>query len=765
MFKDELDDIYVNAKAAERDRTGKAERLKSMITDQKATYRVLVFVDTASGRQKRVAEDIESVYHATMICCTNKKVNLGDEAIASRFLNFVISRADCDLFDMLGIKNSLDDQDRQITDDASKMWMVKQSLVAIACALIDGEVLPEPSMDVFDVLNARMLAYLQHQGVNTKEIRGAQMTKRLARVYVILNGLIMLYDRPGAKYENKEFEISQLMDLIPFLYCTKQIALLAITQTSEIYVHPVRMITIKGAFKYCKYPWSPIVSVEDLFKKDSRRVIDWRRHGEGDGIMIDPNYVRLTGSYRDEILTGVSEATDPHVGANEVDVEFAAMTHQFIRVKPFVKIEKRWIDAVPDYDVNVFVLKREDHEQSLQVVIRNYTDNEVYIATEVLLRYKEDLMIEAFAHCIHDGFRPQEFILGTQLRDQHPLFPQKTHIYTGIFQTLIVDRELIQYYSMGPSFYMPDHAYTTPSVRKMILHSRLDPDHADEKYDTRRNKRTKAVEQITQDLDDWGCDKHHYRACVKGLASASIGRQSKVYSTTRQAMMRKRAASRLGGEAMRDIMVDYPLSLKEEANRQIRSQKNARDFDAGAAYREEAHKQEMEAHEAMPFMRRMQTQRPSKFGFQGKFGDKRKRRRPRVIRHVEIVDENVVDDELFESPVLDPSELSRAYIESLATEERARDDASSSGFTSAPRDDDGEDLDSSGRAEKQRKTPSPTGIRMEGFSLTLDGEDTLYGEDDDGEDTLVGGKKVLLSSESNSAHDAVLRALEQQGYE
>ncbi len=124
IFKDELEDIYVSAKAAERDRSGKAERAKSMLTDQKCTYRVLVFVESGNGRQKRVAEDIESLFHATMICCTNKRVNLGDEALASRFLNFVISRADCDLFEMLGIANSLDDQDKQASDDWKHMWMV-----------------------------------------------------------------------------------------------------------------------------------------------------------------------------------------------------------------------------------------------------------------------------------------------------------------------------------------------------------------------------------------------------------------------------------------------------------------------------------------------------------------------------------------------------------------------------------------------------------------------------------------------------------------
>lgn len=54
VFKDEVEDIIVSQKAAERDKTGKAEREKSIMTDQKATYTVLIYTETkANGRQKR----------------------------------------------------------------------------------------------------------------------------------------------------------------------------------------------------------------------------------------------------------------------------------------------------------------------------------------------------------------------------------------------------------------------------------------------------------------------------------------------------------------------------------------------------------------------------------------------------------------------------------------------------------------------------------------------------------------------------------------
>lgn len=160
-----------------------------------------------------------------------------------------------DLYEYLGINERLDDLDKQRNQDFVKMLQVKQCLLAITMALIDAGALPEPSMDVYDTLLSRMLAFMHQQGMNTSAVRGAQMTKRLARVYIILNAIINLYDRPGAKYAKRDFELWQLADLIPYLYCTKQIALFAITQTGEIYVHPLQAIVVKSAFSVSRFPY------------------------------------------------------------------------------------------------------------------------------------------------------------------------------------------------------------------------------------------------------------------------------------------------------------------------------------------------------------------------------------------------------------------------------------------------------------------------------------------------------------------------------
>ena len=114
-----------------------------------------------------------------------------------------------------------------------------------------------------------MLAYFKEQGVNTNAIRKVDMVRRVATMYVVLNGLICLYDNPGAKHAGKEFEMSQLMDLIPYLYCTKQIAIFTMTQTEEVFLNPLRSAVLRGVMALAKLPYVRGKTIEEYFKVSS----------------------------------------------------------------------------------------------------------------------------------------------------------------------------------------------------------------------------------------------------------------------------------------------------------------------------------------------------------------------------------------------------------------------------------------------------------------------------------------------------------------
>jgi len=255
ILKDEMESFFVNSKAAQQDKSGNVERFKSMITEHELNYRVLVFVEQGNGKSKRESDNVHSLFHATMIGNTNEPENRSEEAFASRFLNFVMTRADCNLWDYLGVKERTSDQDRKLNEERVHQWRTMQGLIAIVQALIESRVLPEPSMDVFDAIQSKILQYLDSFGIDTRQIRSTQMVRRLARIYVITYALLMIYDVPGAVHAGKPFDLGQLLDTIPYLYCTKQIAIFAITQTGEIYLHPMRSIVLKGALKVNFSAW------------------------------------------------------------------------------------------------------------------------------------------------------------------------------------------------------------------------------------------------------------------------------------------------------------------------------------------------------------------------------------------------------------------------------------------------------------------------------------------------------------------------------
>jgi hypothetical protein len=138
-----------------------------------------------------------------------------------------------------------------------------------------------------------------------------QKVKRLARIYVILNMLLQLYDVPGAPYATKDFDLPQLLDGIPFLFCDFQISVFAITQTSEIYIHPVRAIVLRAAYSQARFAHVEGRTVEEYFRADDTKMLQWMLEKEGTPEeRVNPNYLKLTGKYKVMPVRRVFTKTD-----------------------------------------------------------------------------------------------------------------------------------------------------------------------------------------------------------------------------------------------------------------------------------------------------------------------------------------------------------------------------------------------------------------------------------------------------------------------
>ena len=390
-------------------------------------------------------------------------------------------------------------------------------------------------MDVFDRLQARVLAYLKLQGVNTSEIRGTQMVKRLAGIYTMLYALICIYDVPGAIHAGKEFELSQLLDMIPYMYCTKQIAIFTMTQTDEVFLHPMRSVVLRGALTYAKFPYVPGHTIETYFGEDIHKTLYnvWRKDADGkELVIINPNYVRLEGEYRD-ICTNIAEFCDPKVGSNEVDAMLAVLSTTFIRVKPALCLAEQWYKDLTEAKVKEYKMQRQLNELPLQVVIRDFKAKVVYIAVEALGKLHEDLLMDAIGACMYSKWRPQAILTGVQARKEHPIDAGKFMTYAGVFQVSEITPEVVAALSVVEDFAAPDVTYIPPVVRDMFAGPRLHPDKGTEHYSSKRSKREKSVMTIDEDLDDWGCKQHHYRSACPGAPEASPAMQTTLFQRIR----------------------------------------------------------------------------------------------------------------------------------------------------------------------------------------------------------------------------------------
>ncbi len=547
-------------------------------------------------------------------CCTNKKVGGGDEALASRFLNFTATRHDSvNLYEFLGLKEKIDEVDKRILEDIVKSMHVDQCFQAIMNAMIDGKALPQVSMDVFDLVMSRMLSYMDKHGVDTKEIRCVMMARNLARVYTILNckatervfffvffskffflffspGKLMLYDVPGAPYAGREFEMDQLIDAVPYMYCTKQIAIFAITQLSEMFVHPIRDVVMRAVLKTAGFPYTEGHSVEDYVKEDVEVNLPWLtideknnpvevtgqdgissslirvprgggRDNDGDGqddpsavmkpqtdYYYDFNYVILRGKY-DELKRLIAQnTTGIKAGPEQVDSCIDALTKNvFIEVDPYVRQSTKHFRDERAHNIP-FRPIRKGKKERIPAIKREFGNGYIAVALEAIGRLDESLLIEAVGSCIYDGFRPQNILLGIHPEELicFPNGEERIHQYSGLYMTLEMSPENKVIFSTGENFTTPEVTCLNPTLRKMTVGPSRDPDKAVEKkndYTTKimegKTKRLKPVHEIGEDLDDWGCKVHHYRTYMMGVPEHSQGLQRNIFQVRHLGLTRK----------------------------------------------------------------------------------------------------------------------------------------------------------------------------------------------------------------------------------
>lgn len=355
----------------------------------------------------------------------------------------------------------------------------------------------------------------------------------------------MLYDVPGAPYAGREFEMDQLIDAVPYMYCTKQIAIFAITQLSEVgcfpfspnfpslfslspishsqmFVHPIRDVVMRAVLKTAGFPYTEGYRVEDYVKEDVEIKLPWLTIDEKnnpvevtgqDGIsnslvrvprggrdsdgqddptavvkpqtdyFYDFNYVILRGKY-DELKRLIAQnTTGIKAGPEQVDSCIDALTKNvFIEVDPYVRQSMKHFRDERMHDIP-FRPIRKGKKERIPAIKREFGNGYIAVALEAIGRLDESLLIEAVGSCIYDGFRPQQILLGIHPEELicFPNGEERIHQYSGLYMSLNMSPENKVIFSTGEKFTTPEVTCLNPTLRKMTVGPSRDPDKAVEK--------------------------------------------------------------------------------------------------------------------------------------------------------------------------------------------------------------------------------------------------------------------------------------------
>lgn len=115
--------------------------------------------------------------------------------------------------------------------------------------------------------------------------RTTERYRILCRILTITNALDIIFNFKGGKHHGKEFELKQLLDVEPLMYCTEEIAICALNMVAvEIPQLSVsRLKTLRAMWRLFKY--------NPMYKKDKDMT-------GGMTETIDYNYVRFTGGIK-----------------------------------------------------------------------------------------------------------------------------------------------------------------------------------------------------------------------------------------------------------------------------------------------------------------------------------------------------------------------------------------------------------------------------------------------------------------------------------
>lgn len=303
------------------DKMGQGSRFKSMLTTGHEARRTLEIIKTASGVKKRVSRLVHSWGKGCVLIASNISTKDVEGPLLSRFYHSIHADTAGDAA-FLGelqaasgvrrpsiaelrtsIVSALEERQRAAY---IKMRQTEQTLVAAYHKVVQAGALDSVTMVTCDLLIGQLLLKLQSKGVSPKAFRNYERVYNLAKQHTVMGAVAAAFrNQYGADWRNHEWRVTDQKLLVPYLFCTKQAALLAFTFLADDFINPMQGPVLRALYKMAHFPadrYRALAESEDTRENAVERLagahrnLTWRALDEEH---VDLNYLSLKGTFYD----------------------------------------------------------------------------------------------------------------------------------------------------------------------------------------------------------------------------------------------------------------------------------------------------------------------------------------------------------------------------------------------------------------------------------------------------------------------------------
>lgn len=189
-----------------------------------------IFVDSETQRRYSVTCSSECV--GVIFMATNERVDVIPEALSSRTMKIQVNNLKRDLFSVQSKSNYFNNMNGKDSQAVKMRWRLRQCMVNMVEKMIYVGILQEPNMCVADVVFTKVINTLKTKGImteNADSVRNLNFIQMFTRSLTILHAVDKFARDPNSEGYNKPIRFQYLKAIQPYLICTEEIALFALT--------------------------------------------------------------------------------------------------------------------------------------------------------------------------------------------------------------------------------------------------------------------------------------------------------------------------------------------------------------------------------------------------------------------------------------------------------------------------------------------------------------------------------------------------------